>query len=153
MTTASSGDRELPAKLDGSDQQRQGRIPSDTFANRLVLARRLEGLTIREAAARCELHYATWSTWEAGRRPADIIDVAGRVADCLDIDRQWLLFGGPLTPAKGRPTVRPIKVTYPYPRPAVRALSDRPDGLTPSGNRQRLRRRAVSIDRSEPVAA
>lgn len=151
MTTASNGEHE--PTLDASEQPQRGRIPSDTFANRLVLARRLEGLTIREAAAKCDLHYATWSTWEGGRRPADILDVSSRIAEKLDIDKEWLLFGGPLLPARGRPTKRTTRITFQYSASPVRTtvtqVTGRPD---PRDTAQPFRRHR-RIDRSQPLAA
>lgn len=55
-----------------STQVAVGWVPRDTFSNRLVLVRREQGLSVKEAAARCGIHYATWSTWENGRKPADL---------------------------------------------------------------------------------
>lgn len=151
MTTASHGesDRPLGQPADPSDQPRRGRIPSDTFANRLVLVRRLAGMTIKEAAATCGLHYATWSTWEAGRRPADAPDVVTRIANELDIDREWLLFGGPLLPARGRPAKRVSDHTPKYLEAPVRRTSWRPTGRPVSGVSLQPVRRARVIDRSQ----
>jgi len=152
MTTASPGGHD-PTEVGASEQQKRGRIPSDTFGNRLVLARRLEGLTIREAAERCGLHYATWSTWEAGRRPADILDVTTRIADELDIDRDWLLFGGPLLPARGRPVKRPNRSTDRYSRVALCPAKTGTNGLTRTGATAQAVRRSNVIVRSHPAAA
>lgn len=91
-----------------------GRRPADTFAVRLLLTRHLNGMTISEAAQVSGLNDATWSTWEAGRRPRDLIDVCRRVADAMDVDFNWLLLGGPLAGPRGLPTERrkPLPPTY-----------------------------------------
>ena len=47
---------------------RVGRIPADTFSNRLVLARRLAGMTIEEASEAAGLSKSSWANWENGRR-------------------------------------------------------------------------------------
>jgi len=97
------------------NEDREGRvvrrIPRDTFAHRLLLARAESSLTIDDAAKRCGLGAQNWSNWEHGRVPRDIIDVADAVADGLNVDRDWLLHGGPLT-APVRPARR-VRLTYP----------------------------------------
>lgn len=89
MTTDAG--RHDPAVKTGS-----GDIPADTFAARLVLARMHVGLTIQDAAARCGLLNQSWSNWERGRVPRDLLDVVEAISEGLGIDRDWLLFGGPL---------------------------------------------------------
>jgi transcriptional regulator with XRE-family HTH domain len=69
-------------------------VPSDTFANRLVLVRRELGLSVKEAAVRAGIHYATWSTWENGRKPADMVAVVDAISAQLGVDRTWLMWGG-----------------------------------------------------------
>lgn len=84
-------------------EDREGRvvrkIPTDTFAHRLILARSEAGhLTIQQAAARCGLRHQSWSNWERGMVPrGDQVELAEVIAEGLGIDRDWLLFGGPLT--------------------------------------------------------
>jgi transcriptional regulator with XRE-family HTH domain len=73
-----------------------GRIPADTFAHRLTLARAETRLTIEEAAKRSGLLSQSWGQWERGSIPRDKVEVADAIADALDIDRDWLLHGGPL---------------------------------------------------------
>ena len=68
-------------------------VPTDTFGTRLLLARRELDLTVKEAAAMCGLHYATWSTWENGRKPADMAAVVKAVSDGLGVSRAWLMWG------------------------------------------------------------
>lgn len=76
----------------------------DSFANRLMLARAHAGhMSIRDAAEMCGLGRGAWTNWEKGARPADIIDIATVVAEKLGVDRDWLLFGGQLGQAEGRP--------------------------------------------------
>jgi transcriptional regulator with XRE-family HTH domain len=53
-------------------------------------------LPIRAAAARCGIHYRSWSDWENGRKPRDKEDVAEKISEGLGVDLRWLLFGGPL---------------------------------------------------------
>lgn len=83
-------------------------VPVDDFATRLLLARRHAGmLTVREAAMRSGLHYATWSTWERGvAMPSNMRDVVVRVSEALGVDRDWLMWGGPL--AAPRPPSTPL---------------------------------------------
>lgn len=86
---------------------RHGGIPLDSFANRLMLARAHAGhLSIREAADLCDIGRGAWTNWEKGAKPGDIIDVATVVAEKLKVDRGWLLFGGQLSQAEGRPVRR-----------------------------------------------
>jgi len=96
--------------------QREGRIvariPEDTYANRLMLARAAAGhLSIREAAEKCGLNHATWANWEHGTRSRTVLDDAEAIAEGLNVDRDWLLHGGPLT-APVRPSRR-VRLTYP----------------------------------------
>jgi transcriptional regulator with XRE-family HTH domain len=80
-----------------------GWIPADTFGTRLILARRHARMTVREAAARCGVHYATWSTWERGSTPGDQGEVVSRISKGLGVRRDWLMWGGPLGPSGGTP--------------------------------------------------
>jgi hypothetical protein len=88
---------------DNIDEQREGRvvaaIPADTYAHRLMLARAHAGhLSIREAADKCGLNYASWANWERGTRSRSQVDDAEVIAEVLAVDLHWLLYGGPLTP-------------------------------------------------------
>jgi transcriptional regulator with XRE-family HTH domain len=79
-------------------------IPSDTFRARLILARLHAGdLTIREAAARCGLNYGSWSNWERGMKPRDLIDAAEKISEGLGVDLLWLLRGGQLATERRQP--------------------------------------------------
>ena len=110
------------------------RIPADTFDHRLMLARSHAGrLTIQEAAAKCGFNHQSWSNWERGRIPRDKVDVAEAIAEALNIDRDWLLHGGPLE----RPATRR----------GVRAPYRRLMGSRPGVRRPRV------IDRRERIPA
>jgi transcriptional regulator with XRE-family HTH domain len=71
-------------------------IPTDSLANRLVLIRRELGLSQREAAQRCGVGFGSWQSWENGSAPRNALRDLVRVAQGLDVDREWLMFGGPL---------------------------------------------------------
>lgn len=136
MSTASEGrEREIA----GSDQ-RQGRIPADTLPNRLTLARKLAGLSIREAADLCGYGRGAWTNWEHGARPLDYLEVTGVIAERLDIDLDWLRFGGPLAGPRGR-EVRSVakrvrEDTDQYSRSTVRPTSARPRAGRPNNRRE-----------------
>jgi len=108
------------------NQDREGRvirtIPADTFAHRLLLIRAERGITLREAAEKCGLNYGSWNGWERGSMPRDKVEVAEAIAEGLNVDRDWLLHGGPLTaPVKAR------RVRLPYHRRSLRPV-DRTEG-------------------------
>lgn len=135
-------------------------MPADTFANRLLLARRLNGLTIRAAAeqlakrldAEGEDLGSSWSNWENGRKPRDEAETIRAIAAALDVDEQWLMFGGPLSPAappRRRSSKRAAVDTLRYPlrargtgwtsttyQPVTgRPTDNRPDGYPTRGGR------------------
>lgn len=75
----------------------RGGIPQDTFAVRLAAVRIFAGnLTIQQAAERCGLVDQSWSNWERGVNPRDKSDVVAAISAALEIDRDWLMWGGPL---------------------------------------------------------
>jgi transcriptional regulator with XRE-family HTH domain len=77
-----------------------GSIPPDTFGTRLVLARMHAGyMTVKDAADRCGINYGSWSNWERGKKPRDLLEAVKRISAGLGVDRNWLLFGGPLSGA------------------------------------------------------
>lgn len=71
-------------------------VPTDTFANRLVLVRRDQRLSVKEAAERCGVKHSTWSLWENGTKPSDLLRTVTAISDTLGVDRGWLMFGGSL---------------------------------------------------------
>jgi transcriptional regulator with XRE-family HTH domain len=82
-----AGVREEPA---------QASIPPDTFGNRIMLARHMRGLSIREAADLCDIGRGAWTNWERGARPIDILDYVDVISERLKVDKVWLRDGGPL---------------------------------------------------------
>lgn len=126
----------MTAHPEGQDARPQAppRRPADTFSNRLLLTRALAGhLSIREAADQTGLNREAWRDWERGRRPRDILDVCRRIADALDVDHEWLLFGGPLVSPKGVPTKRTSQPTREYVTAAIRPRDSRPAGRATVG--------------------
>jgi transcriptional regulator with XRE-family HTH domain len=71
-------------------------VPTDTFAGRLILVRKELGLGQEEAAQRCDLKPSTWATWELGRSPRNLVQVVRTIHERLGVDRDWLMWGGPL---------------------------------------------------------
>jgi transcriptional regulator with XRE-family HTH domain len=84
--------------MTANEPRRTGRIPADTFSNRLLLARKLAGMTIEQAAEASGVTKSSWANWENGRLPQGMIDICQAIASALDIDLQWLMLGGPLSP-------------------------------------------------------
>jgi transcriptional regulator with XRE-family HTH domain len=125
MTTSGEAD---PAKVAREEPQQRGRVPADTFSNRLLLARVLAGhLSIREACERTGLNRGNWQGWERGLRPRDMVEVCELVARALDVDFNWLLLGGPLAGPRGRlVTKRSGGDTTRYPKVAERPTPNRP---------------------------
>ncbi len=155
----------MTASIEGRDDRERaphlpegpGDIPSDTFAARLVLSRHHAGrLSIAEAAERCGLYAGTWHHWENGKTPRNQIDVARAVADGLDMNFNWLLLGGPLLPARGRPVKRTGGATWRSHHLPVRPATPRTDRRPPTsplaGSPNRADRRPRLIDNSRPVA-
>lgn len=71
--------------------------PTDsTFADRLRLVRwHMGGISQREAAERCGVKRATWSSWEMNpeRSPRNVNEIARRIHDAFGVDLYWLAFG------------------------------------------------------------
>jgi transcriptional regulator with XRE-family HTH domain len=112
-----------------SDNEGEARVirtvPADSFGHRLMLARAERGhLTVKEAAEKCGLNYGSWSNWEHGKLPRDILDVIEAVAEGLNLDRDWLRDGGPLHRQE-----RVRRVRQPYNPGPVRPQSRRPRRL------------------------
>lgn len=148
-STGEGDERELVVDAESTTR---GAIPADTFAARLMLARMHAGhLSIREAADQCGIGRGAWTNWERGARPADILEVSRRIADALDINYNWLLFGGRLTGPRGVPTRRPSGDTARYLELAERRNMTHPLGRPQTGAPPRGPRRPVRL--CPPVAA
>lgn len=74
-------------------RQREEWIPPETFGGRLLLIRSALRVTVEEAAARCNLKTATWSTWERGARPRDMVNAVDAISRNLGVNRDWLMWG------------------------------------------------------------
>ncbi len=160
--TANPGDER--EQREETPAQRRRPIPADTLAVRLTIARMHAGhLTIREAAELCGLNYGSWSNWENGAKPRDLLEVAHAVSEGLDVDHDWILFGGPLAGPRGMPVEsrrrsdeRPDGLNMRYPQRPDRPRVTRPIGRPTEGQRPGVpprpeQRRPVRISR--PSAA
>ncbi len=67
--------------------------PPLDFAARLVLLRHFLGATVEEIARACDIPPATWSTWEHGTHPHQMMDKVNRIAAATGCSRDWLAFG------------------------------------------------------------
>lgn len=128
----------------------RGGIPADSFANRLMLARAYAGhLSIRDAAELCGLGRGAWTNWEKGAKPGDKIEIAEVVAEKLGVDFDWLLFGGALPQAEGRPLRRRGRTTPGYLTMAVQPTSagPRPPDNRPNGRPGAVAARTAYVER------
>jgi hypothetical protein len=144
MTTGTGASRER-ANAAGTGPEARGDVPADTFAARLVLVRHHAGrLSIEQAARLTGLNSGNWVRWEDGARPRDRIEVSQAISEALDINLEWLMFGGPLLPARGRPTKRrTVDTTWNRPRPGG------PGQVT---NRPPRDGSKVRVDRVRPIS-
>lgn len=98
------------------------RIPVDSLANRLMLARAHAGhISIREAADKCGFGRGAWTNWEKGTMPVDLDYVIEVISEKLGVDPVWLADGGalsePETSRRARwSTVRPTHARRPKDR-------------------------------------
>jgi hypothetical protein len=122
-----------------SEGQDRGAIPSDTFSMRLVIVRHFAGrLSIEQAASQAGINPEAWRRWEDGARPRDLIEVTSAISEAYGIDLNWLMFGGPLTPARGKPTKRPDSVTFRKGNLTVRPADTRPNSRDDSSRSKSL---------------
>jgi hypothetical protein len=77
-----------------------GWVPEDTLAHRLVLVRRHLGITQRVAAERCGLTFGEWQGIEDGRAVRSLDVKVSAISAALGVDRDWLIWGGPLAAAQ-----------------------------------------------------
>jgi transcriptional regulator with XRE-family HTH domain len=68
----------------------------DTLGTRLMLVRRELGISQAEAARRCNLTARVWQNMEDGRATRHELENIKRIALAFQVDRDWLMFGGPL---------------------------------------------------------
>lgn len=84
-----------------STQPTERWIPRDTLAVRVLLVRTALGLSQREAAARSGLTFGSWQSMEDGRSPRDLPAKVARISVAFGVDRDWLMWGGPLARPSG----------------------------------------------------
>ena len=81
----------------------QGWRPHDTLANRLRLVRAEKKMSQREAAMASGISARVWQNAEDGRDVRDLLAFIAKVSEHLDVDRDWLTWGGPLDGENPRP--------------------------------------------------
>ncbi len=81
-----------------STEINSGWVPSDSLANRLVLVRLDRKLTQRGAAEQCGITFGEWQGMELGRATRRVDVKVRQIAMALGVDRDWLMWGGPLAP-------------------------------------------------------
>lgn len=131
------------------------RVPVDSFAHRLMLARAHAGhLSIRVAAELCGFGRGAWTNWEKGAEPTEKDYIVEVVSEKLNVDPVWLSEGGALAEPETRSrrrrwsTVRPThdraseggqatvaNLSLPGRRPElpIRTMPGRPRDNRPSG--------------------
>lgn len=77
--------------------------PVDSLANRLRLVRAEKGLSQKEAAFACGISPRVWQNAEDGRSIRDEVQVLASIAKHLDVDREWLFWGGALNSENPHP--------------------------------------------------
>lgn len=70
--------------------------PADTLPTRVRLMREEMGLTQRAAAERAGIGFGAWQGIEAGRGGRDLHANLGKIVRTFGVDREWLVWGGPL---------------------------------------------------------
>lgn len=89
--------------------------PADTLANRLLLVRNTTGLSQRAFALKVGVSYGVIQGMENGRSPHRHDAAVQKIVDALGVDRDWLMWGGPLkkenspggdTPGQDTPVAR-----------------------------------------------
>lgn len=91
----------LPVRTDG-------RVPLDSFPNRLAIVRAEMGWNFHQAALATGLNAETWRLWEKRKRRCEDIETASaKIAQATGFSYEWLMIGGSLSPApppENRPT-------------------------------------------------
>jgi transcriptional regulator with XRE-family HTH domain len=75
-----------------------GKVPADTLGARLELLRRELGWSQRKAAEMTGVPFGTWQGMEVGRRTGSLDQHVAAIAATTGYDRDWLMWGGPLSP-------------------------------------------------------
>lgn len=73
-------------------------IPQDTLPMRVYIARKERKLSQRAAAEACGLTFGEWQSIEDGRGVRQLDVKIAKIAQGLNYDRDWLMWGGPLSP-------------------------------------------------------
>lgn len=95
------------------------------------------GLSQREAAIRSGVSFGTIQGVEAGRSPRNEVATLGKLAAAFHVDREWLLWGGPLDNEMGggnRPdhdVVAPVTHEKPNPLATKMQITNRVIQLHP----------------------
>jgi hypothetical protein len=77
-----------------------GAVPKDSFAARLAVVRvHAGGINMTQAAKRAGLDAESWRRYEQGRSPVNLPQVVHQIAEAFGVDREWLMWGGPLRPS------------------------------------------------------
>lgn len=79
-------------------QPAEGWIPEDSLALRLFLVRKQLGLSQRQAALKTGVSYGSWQSMEDGRQARGVDTKVAKICAALGVDREWLMWGGPLAP-------------------------------------------------------
>lgn len=119
-----------PQSVNMSTETTHAWRPTDTLAARLILMRRELGLSQREAAEKAGIPFGQWQGMEDGHRQPRGLDVKiQRIALAFNVDRNWLMWGGPLS--SGAPTPPSGPGTFAGSR-LVNAFRRSPTGAPPA---------------------
>lgn len=77
--------------------QTENWIPANTFAARLTLVRKELGVNGKAFAELCGYDAGTLNNWEHGRVPRDKAEVVAAIAAATGVNRDWLMWGGPIS--------------------------------------------------------
>ena len=78
--------------------------PADSLPNRLMLIRTGLNLSQRKAAEITGISYGEWQGMETGRGTRRIDLKIAQISMALGVDRDWLMWGGPLEQEDPHPT-------------------------------------------------
>jgi hypothetical protein len=88
-------------------------VPLDTFGTRLILLRRHLQVSVDEISPKCGQSPHTWATWERGATPRNMATVVAAISASVGVDRDWLMWGGPLSERDASPWLLPIAELIP----------------------------------------